>query len=126
MKILTSDEGIKVVLHGREQLLSLRAKVVAPIKSITNISFKEMFDDWKKWQIRMPGTNAPKLLLAGSYWTEDGWDFIYAKRPIGFIKPKLNNVLVIETDQDRYNRIILSYPEDDASQIISWWKKQVK
>lgn len=74
----------------------------------------------------MPGTHAPKLLLAGSYWTEEGWDFLYIKRPQGFLKPVAENVLVIETNQTRYSRIIISLDSTEAARIVRWWHKKPK
>lgn len=126
MKITTSKDELDLELHGQEQLWSLRAKIRVPIETIIDISFNEVFQDWCKWQIRMPGTGAPHLLMAGSYWTEEGWDFLYAKRPAGFYKPKLTDVLVIVTSQNRYRRIILSITREESDKIISWWRKAQK
>jgi hypothetical protein len=81
-----------------------------------------VFDEWRRWEVRMPGASIPGHLVAGSYWTEEGWDFVYVVNPRGFIKPKADNVLVIETSQSRYKRIILSYDEAEAKKIVSWWK----
>lgn len=126
MKIVTSKEGIGLELHGKEQLWSLRARIRVPTETIQMVRFESLFQDWRKWQIRMPGTNAPKLLMAGSYWTEEGWDFLYAKRPAGFYKPRLNDVLVIETDQNKYRRLILSVARDEADMVARWWSKTKK
>jgi hypothetical protein len=122
MTITTSPQALTIELHGREQFWALRAKVLVDHSSITNMRFEPMFQDWRKWQVRMPGTHAPKLLLAGSYWTEEGWDFLYIKRPIGFLKPKVENVLVIETSQDKYRRLIISVDKKLATGIVKWWK----
>jgi hypothetical protein len=103
----------------------LRAKISLPKKDITSIHFEPSFSDWRKWEVRMPGTHAPRLLLAGSYWTEEGWDFMYIRRPQrGLFKPEVENVLVIETDQNRYRRVIVSYGAKDADKIVKWWKKK--
>lgn len=126
MKIFTNNDEICVELHGREQFWALRAKVRIPQEAITNVRFEEQFQDWRKWQVRMPGTHAPRLLLAGSYWTEEGWDFLYIRRPAGFINPRVHNVLVIETSQDRYKRVIVSCDESESRDIVTWWKKQKK
>lgn len=123
MTISTTDDDICVELHGREQFWALRAKVSVAKATIKDIRFEQKFQDWRKWEVRMPGMHAPTKLLAGSYWTEEGWDFLYIRRPVGFIKPRATNVLVIETDQDRYRRIILSSDEKEVSGIIKWWKK---
>src|SRR5690554_2149773 len=100
MKVFTDKKDICIEMHGREQLWAVRAKVRVPVDTIKDIRFEEKFQDWRKWQVRMPGTHAPRLLLAGSYWTELGWDFLYIKRPSRFINPMVFNVLVIETDQN--------------------------
>lgn len=126
MKVFTDKKDICIEMHGREQLWAVRAKVRVPVDTIKDIRFEEKFQDWRKWQVRMPGTHAPRLLLAGSYWTELGWDFLYIKRPSRFINPMVFNVLVIETDQNRYARVIIDSTEKEAKKLIQWWKKQKK
>lgn len=123
MTLTTSDDTLSLELHGREQFWAMRAKIKVPAGTIKNIHYEPEFQDWRKWEVRMPGTHAPKLLLAGSYWTEEGWDFLYIKRPVGFIKPKVTSVLVIETDQNRYCRIVVSVDEAEGKKVIDWWKK---
>lgn len=124
MNITTSEQGLRIELHGREQIWALRAKVEVPRDTIKDVRFEPEFRSWRKWEVRMPGTHAPKLLLAGSYWTEEGWDFMYIKRPVGFINPRVDNVLVIETDQNRYCRVIVSIDPEEAKQIVRWWQKK--
>jgi hypothetical protein len=123
MTIVTKPDCIQIELHGKEQFFALRAKVEVPREVITDIQFHEKFQTWRKWEVRMPGTGAPRLLLAGSYWTEEGWDFLYIKKPHGLIKPVADNVLVITTTQSRYTRLIVSCSSADAKRIIGWWKK---
>lgn len=126
MLINTDKQGIALELHGKEQLWSLRAKIPIPVADITDIRFETKFSDWRKWEVRMPGTHAPRVLLAGSYWTEEGWDFLYIKRPSKFINPVVFDVLVIETTQDKYKRVIISSDEAEAKRVIAWWKKHKK
>jgi hypothetical protein len=123
MTITTNDESICVELHGKEQFWALRAKISIPKETITDIQFAPEFSDWNKWEVRMPGTHSPGRLIAGSYWTEEGWDFLYIKKPIGFSKPKVENVIVIQTSQDRYKRVIITSDKKAVSGIIKWWKK---
>ena len=122
MTITTNEDGLTIILRGREQLWALRAKLQINRDDITKIRFMPVFDEWRRWEVRMPGASIPGHLVAGSYWTEEGWDFVYVVNPRGFIKPKADNVLVIETSQSRYKRIILSYDEAEAKKIVSWWK----
>ena len=123
MTITTDQSGLSIILHGVEQFWALRAKLVIPREDIVGISYQSNFEDWRRWEVRMPGASIPGHLVAGSFWTEEGWDFLYIVDPRGFIKPKADNVLVIETKQDRYRRIVVSYDASQAAQIVAWWKK---
>jgi hypothetical protein len=120
MIFTTTKKELTIALHGREQVWALRAKLIVAKKDITKIEYKEVFKDWRKWEVRLPGTGAPGILVAGSFWTEEGWDFLYLKRPHGFRRPFVHNVLVIETTQDRYRRIILSVPKDAVKDVLKW------
>lgn len=126
MKIATTKDSVYIELHGKEQFWSLRAKVTIDLKTITDIRYEAEFQDWRKWEVRMPGTHAPRVLLAGSYWTEDGWDFMYIKRPSKFINPMVYNVLVIETTENRYSRVIVSSNTETGKKIVNWWNKSKK
>lgn len=123
MTINVEKDRLCLILHGREQFWALRAKVGIDRKNIKNIRFEKTFQDWRKMEVRMPGASIPGRLVAGSYMTEKGWDFIYLKNPKGFVKPKAENVLVIETDQNRYKRVIVNYDQNEAKKILAWWGK---
>lgn len=122
MYITETNATLTVILEGREQVAALKARIAMPKKTIKNIGYAEVFNDWRNWEVRMPGTYAPNLLMAGSYWTEEGWDFVYAKKPKGFVHPELHGVLVIETDLNRYRRVIVACPKKRADEIIAWWQ----
>lgn len=122
MTITADKQGVCLILHGREQLWALRAKIVIPKKDIMNVEYVSEFSDWRKLEVRLPGASVPGKLVAGSYWTEEGWDFLYIKNPRGFIKPRADNVLVIETNQNRFKRIIVSADATSAAEILAWWK----
>lgn len=117
---------LRIELHGKEQLWALKAKVDVSLEDIQAISYEDKFQDWRKWELRIPGSHIPKMLIAGSYWTEEGWDFIYVKRPIGFINPLAQNVLVILTNQEKFRRVIIGTDDKEAKKVISWWNKNKK
>ena len=118
----TTSTELIIALKRQEQVWSLRAKLVVPKKTIIKIEYREIFKDWRKWEVRFPGTGLPGKLVAGSFWTEEGWDFLYLKNPHGFRRPFVHNALVIETNQDRYRRIILSVPKQDVKDVLKWAK----
>jgi len=118
----TTNETFCVILEGREQVLALKAKVAIPKSSIQSVSWQDVFNDWRTWEVRMPGSYLPKWLMAGSFWTEEGWDFVYGRQPRGIIKPELHRVMVIETDINKYKRMIVGTTKTEAQKIIDWWK----
>ncbi|MDQ3093758.1 MAG: hypothetical protein M3Q70_01090 [bacterium] len=123
MYITETNDTLSVILEGGEQIAALKARVRIPKRAIQKISYAERFNDWRNWEVRMPGTYAPKLLMAGSYWTEEGWDFVYAKKPKGFVKPVVEDVLVIETDINRFRRVIITCSKERTDELLAWWKR---
>lgn len=122
MYVTTTNSALSVILEGKEQLFSFKASVVVPRSSIVSLRFEKEFSDWRSIEIRMPGSYVPAWLMAGSFWTEEGWDFVFSKKPKGVVRPVLNNVLVIETDLTRFRRVIVGMPATRANELINWWK----
>lgn len=122
MYTMTTADSITFVMEGSEQVLSLRAKISVKLGDITNVTWHERFSDWPKMQVRMPGTYLPRWIMAGSYYSDEGWDFVLAKKPKGMMQPVLFDVLVVETTQDRYKRIIIRTDKEKATEVIDWWK----
>lgn len=123
MKFVTDKKALVIELHGREQVWALKAKLCINKKDIKNIEYKDVFKDWKKWEVRLPGTGMPGKLVAGSFWTEDGWDFLYLTNPHGWLNPFVHNVLYIETNLQKFKRIIVSCSKEDVKDVLKWAKK---
>ena len=124
MKILTKKNMLRIQLEGQEQIWSLKSHIDIPKKNILYTEWCEYFDDWHKYELRLPGTYAPGLIAAGSFWTEQGWDFIYVTFPKGFTNPVFKNVFLIETDLKKYRRIILSLAHTDAQSVLTWMNRR--
>jgi hypothetical protein len=122
MYITTTNQSLNIILEGGEQIAALKAKVMLPKKIIKSITWYEHFNDWCNWEVRIGGSYVPRWLMAGSYWTEQGWDFVYANKPKGMVKPRLDNVMVVETNQNRYHRVIITGTKKQTNQLLKWWK----
>jgi hypothetical protein len=120
MKVLRGKKLLRIEMEGHEQLWSLKSHIDIAKEHILFVEWRDVFDEWKKWELRMPGTYAPGILAAGSFLTEDGWDFMYVLKPKGFMNPVMQKVLVIETDQKRYRRLILSLEHAEAQKVLTW------
>ncbi len=121
-----TNQTLAIILEGREQFFSLRAKISVDKKDIKSVEWHDSFSDWPRLMIRMPGSYFPKWLMAGSYWSDEGWDFLYAKNPSGLIRPALSDVVVINTSNDRYRRIIVQLDKAAYEEIDKWYKEGKK
>jgi hypothetical protein len=124
MKILRGKNLLRIQLEGQEQIWALKTQIDIPRARILYAEWCDYFDDWKKYEVRLPGTYAPGLLAAGSFWTEEGWDFMYISSPKGFTNPVVKEVLVIETDMKKYRRVILSLEHSEASKVLTWMNRR--
>lgn len=124
MKVLRNKDILRIQLEGQEQLWALKSHIDLRRKDILYAEWCEYFDDWKKYELRLPGTYAPGLLAAGSFWTENGWDFLYVTNPKGFTNPVAKQVLLIETELDKYRRLILSLDYQEAAKVLTWMNRR--
>ncbi len=115
--------AVAFILEGREQVAALRAKVTVEKEDIVAIQWRDVFRDWSPMLVRMPGSYLPRFIMAGSYWSDDGWYFVYARKPRGLAKPILHNVIVIETKKDRYKYLVIETAKENAQEIIAWWQE---
>ena len=114
---------VSFILEGPEQVAALRAKVSVDKADVIDMEYKDVFNDWEGMLVRMPGSYVPRFVMAGSYWTDMGWYFVYARKPRGLRKPILHNVLVINTNKDRYKHLVIETTKENAEEIIHWWKE---
>lgn len=125
MKFICQDEELTIRLEGREQIAALKAKIVINKKQITNVSWIPIFHGWRRWEVRLPGSAIPGRLIAGSYWTEEGWDFLYLRRPIGLRDVIVNDVLLIELKgHEKFVRVAVTAQEEDYNQLIKWLNRK--
>ena len=124
MKVLRNKSLLRIQLEGQEQLWALKSHVDIPRDRILYVEWCEYFDGWNKYELRLPGTFAPGLLAAGSFWTEEGWDFMYITNPKGLTNPVAKQVLVIETDLKKYRRLILSMEHSEAQKVLTWMNRR--
>lgn len=118
-----TTEAVSFILEGAEQVAALRAKVTIDRADITDATWRDAYSDWSSMLVRMPGSYLPRFIMAGSYWSDDGWYFVYAKKPRGMTRPILHNVLVITTKKDRYKTVVIETSKENAEEIIRWWKE---
>lgn len=122
MKIDYFKTKIRFDLEGFEQLWALKGMVEVQKSSVESVAWHDVFTDWQPFYFRLPGTYFPGVLMAGSYYSKQGWDFVYAMRPHGWWKPFVYGVLEIKTKDKRYRRILLTMRQEEAKPIIDWFR----
>ena len=124
MKFLIDSHSLVIELQGFEVMWALKARVTVEKSDIMAAEYLEVFRGWRKWELRLPGTGIPGVLIAGSFWTDEGWDFLYLKDLGGFPNTFARNVLCIETTLDRYRRIIVTCQRAEVDHVLEWVNPQ--
>lgn len=125
MRFVTSPEQLTLQLQRSEQIAALKAKITITKGQIATVTWNDTFEDWRRWEVRMPGSSIPNRLLAGSYWTEEGWDFLYIKRPVGVSNTVALNVIVFTLQgHEKYTRVVVSATEEDYKHIDKWFRRK--
>ena len=66
---------LKIQFTTAEKILSVHGSMEIPVSKITEVTRMLLDPTWK--EIRMPGTNLPGIIKAGSYFTNRGKEFWY-------------------------------------------------
>lgn len=122
MRVTTRSKTLVIQLEGMECVYALRRKLVVPKSSIVSVTWQPEFTDWRRPEFRLPGSFLPGAIIAGSFYTKQGWDFIYSTKPRGWTHPTLSGVMVVETNKKRYARVIVGVPESMAKEVATWHK----
>jgi len=78
VNVSISHGEVVVSLEGAKKLLALKGKIRIPLKSIKSVSLRQ-----PKWIFLgfRAGTNLPRVMMAGTFWTGSGKEFYYVRDP---------------------------------------------
>jgi hypothetical protein len=102
-----SNGNLTLHVHGADKLWALKSSLEIPLAHITAIKADpSVAHGW--WHgLRMPGTNIPGVLTAGTFY-QDGkrvfWDVHNA-----------DNTVVLELRDERYNELIVEVADPNAA-----------
>ena len=97
MKLQIVNDTLDIQFNTAEKILAIHGSMQIPLSHITQSTGMLLEPTWI--QIRMPGTNLPGIIKAGTYYTNRGKEFWYLT--IG------NEVLRLELKDESYDRIII-------------------
>jgi Bacterial PH domain len=104
-----SISGGNLVLHvrGADKLWAFKSSLEIPLAHIREIrADSEIVHGW--WHgIRMPGTNVPGVLTAGTFYQDGKRVFWDVHNP--------DNTVVIELKDERYNELVVEVADQEAT-----------
>jgi hypothetical protein len=121
MKLELNGDELTVALEGSERMWALRRRLIVPRGKIVHAEWHaEPFAP--RTSMRLAGTAVPGMLVAGTFYGQGMKQFLYLRRPQGFIRAMAANVHVLDLHDMFYHRVVLSCPEADARRVIAWAK----
>jgi len=121
MNLELNGDELTVALEGWERMWALRRRLIIPRGKIVHAEWHgEPFAP--RTSLRLAGTAVPGVLAAGTFYGQRMKQFLYLRRPQGFIRATAANVLVLDLHDMFYGRVVLSCAEADARRVIGWAK----
>lgn len=105
---LSVAEG-KLVLHvrGADQLWALKSTLEIPLQHIAGITADPSIARGWWHGLRMPGTNLPGVITAGTFYQHDKRIFWDVHHP--------DNTVVIDLHDEQYNQLIVEVADPSAA-----------
>jgi hypothetical protein len=121
MKLQLGEDALTIALEGWERVWTLRRRVIIPRGKIVHA-------EWHAGPfeihagLRLAGTSVPGVTTAGTFHGQGMKQFLYLRRPRGWGRKTIENVLVLDLHDMFYHRVVLSCPEAEAARVIAWVK----
>lgn len=102
-----SDGNLVLHVRGADQLWALKSTLEIPLRHIAGITADpSVAQGW--WHgIKLPGTNIPGILTAGTFYQHGKCVFWDVHNP--------DNTVVIDLHDERYNRLVVEVADPDAA-----------
>jgi hypothetical protein len=107
VELSISNGTLTVQVRGADKLWALKSSLAIPVQHITAIRVDlSIARGW--WHgLRMPGTNIPGIITAGTFYQDGKRIFWDIHNP--------DNTIVIELKDERYNELIVEVSEPGAA-----------
>lgn len=98
---------VRFAIEGWDKLWALKSQLEIPLEHI--VSVRADPDPARGWfhGIRLPGTQIPGLITAGSFYWSDGVVFYDVHDP--------EHAIVVELNHEHYNRLVVEVEDPEAS-----------
>lgn len=107
MNLILTVNTLRITWTGSERLWAvlLKPELEIPLAAITQVSTEPA--EMGRWDLRAPGTAWPRVIRAGTYYTQRGrelWSVQAPQEPEGY--------LVLDLQESHYQRVVLKLPNN--------------
>ncbi|HEY4955676.1 MAG TPA: hypothetical protein VII02_12415 [Gemmatimonadaceae bacterium] len=107
VEITILGDRVHFEVEGWDKLWALKSQLEIPLSHIASVrADPEAARGWWKG-FRLPGTNIPGLLTAGSFYWRDGFVFYDVHDP--------ENTIVLDLDHETYKKLVLEVADPPAA-----------
>ncbi len=111
MDLSISGDRLVLDVRGADKLWALKSSLEIPLEHVTEIRADPAIAHGWWHGLRMPGTNVPGVITAGTFYQDGKRIFWDVHRP--------ENTVVIELKDERYNELIVEVADpEDAVKIV--------
>jgi hypothetical protein len=126
MKFVAEDDSLTITFEGMEIFWALKRKLVVPRSQIIDLAWEAQYVLPQR-MLRWAGTDLPSVLWAGRFVGGGKRAVLYVQRPVGVSwsrNPRpMQNVLVLNLRDNRYDQIIVTCQPDIGAQLAAWWQE---
>lgn len=107
VNITIVNDRIHLTVEGWDKLWSLRSELEFPLAHITSV-YRDADAARGWWKgIRMPGTNIPGVITAGTFYHNGGVVFYDVHDP--------DKTVVLELDHEHYDKLVIEVANPDSA-----------
>src|SRR5580658_7483581 len=107
VELTIGDERVRFEVQGWDKLWSLKSELDIPLAHIRGVRIDP--EPARGWfhGLRVPGTDIPHVITAGTFYQRDGWVFFDVRDP--------EKTIVLELDHERYKRLVIEVADPAAT-----------
>ncbi len=106
IELSIEGEDLLVKLSGWSRIWALKSELRVPLREVVAVRRATKLGLWPQG-LRLPGTQLPGVIAAGSYWWRGDWEFWSVRHP--------QNAIVINTARKKYRRIVIEVAKPDET-----------
>ena len=107
-KIEIENDSLQITIEGFDKVWAFKSHLTIPLSHVASVTYDpEIARGW--WHgVKMPGSNIPGVLTAGSFYQYKEWTFWDVHDP--------DKTIVITLHDERYQKLVLEV--DDPQQAV--------